>query len=93
LDQGADLPAQKCASKQGATAHTTGNRHMTLRGYSSCLLRGQVHSVWRVRKFQTNAPENCLLRIETLRAEAEDEKREEEEKTTLKIRVKQVENL
>jgi hypothetical protein len=60
---------------------------------SLVLLRGS--SAQRLNasgKFQHDARGNCLLRIETVRAQAIREKRETEAKTQLKIRLKQVEN-
>jgi hypothetical protein len=64
---------------------------MTCRGF--VLLRGQVHSILaRLTNSRRNAPGNCLLRIETVRVPENREKRENEAKMPMKIRLKQVEN-
>jgi hypothetical protein len=61
---------------------------MTLRGF--VLLRGQVLSVLARLKIPIETRQrNCLLRIETVRGAADHEKRENEAKTPLKIRLKQ----
>ena len=64
---------------------------MTRRG--SVLLRGQVLSnLARLTNSRRNAPGNCLQRIETVRVPEIREKRENEAKMPMKIRLKQVEN-
>jgi len=58
------------------------------------LLRGQVHSDLARKKAREKRVKKIVQqRIETLRAMAVREKRENEEKTPLKIHLKQVENL
>ena len=55
-------------------------------------LRSSAQRIGASGKFQHDAPVNCLLRIETVRVPANREKRENEAKMPMKIRLKQVEN-
>ena len=55
-------------------------------------LQSSAQRIGASGKFQHDAPVNCLLRIETVRVPADREKRENEAKMPMKIRLKQVEN-
>ena len=78
--------------QEKATLHYVGKRHVNC-GTAFCLApRSSAQHLARLTKSRRNAPGNCLLRIETVRVPENREKRENEAKMPMKIRLKQVEN-